>query len=216
MKYWVFDLDGTLVDSHSAYFSSLSYVLEKHGAQLTDADKEEVLRISSKDRPAFWIKKVGAQSVESATTMLNARVAEDHARLQPFAGVHDVLSALKSQGAKIAVWTARELESAVKVLEKTGLQKYFSFCVSGTCVSNCKPNPEGLLKIARQFECDPSEVILVGDHDNDMLAARACGAKSIRALWNNPEAALKCTISDLQFDKVGSFKAWMLEQRKIS
>lgn len=50
-----------------------------------------------------------------------------------------------------------------------------------TCddVTTTKPDPEGILKLLDQLEVEPDEVIVLGDHHTDMLAARAAGINPI-------------------------------------
>ena len=208
MKYWVFDLDGTLVDSHSVYFDSLQFVLEPYGANLTFEDKKEVLRIASKDRKTFLAKKIGQENADKALADLGLRLAQDPGLIKPFPGIPELLSQLQKNQAKIGVWTARDLDSATHVLKHTGLDEFSEFCVSSSCVVNCKPDPEGLIKMAMNFGCASSDVIMVGDHDNDMLAAKAGSARGIRAFWNNPVLEV-CSLSERQFRQVSSLSAWI-------
>lgn len=211
MKHWVFDLDGTLLDSHAVYFDSLKLVLEAHGAELFAEDKEEVLRIAARERCAFLEKKVGAKHLSSTLAMLGDRFRGDDTRARPFAGADSVLKLLKGQNALIAIWTAREMSGTIPVLDYTGLAPYFSHIVTGTCVSECKPSPEGLLKIAEKFQVPPSELIMVGDHDNDMRAAKACGAKGFRASWHKSRSE-SCTISHEIFHQVSDLENWIQAQ----
>ena len=209
MKYWVFDLDGTLVDSHSVYFNSLRKLLESYDVSLSESDEQDILRTPVKERVSFFAKKVGAECADEALRLFEIRILQDDSDVEVFDGIVKLLEKLIHQDKKIALWTARDMNSARRVIHNTGLSPYFSFFMSGTCVSNCKPAPEGLLRIAQAFDCDPTALVMVGDHDNDMLAARACGAKAIRALWNDP--SLDCELSDHQFTQVGSLTHWLPE-----
>ncbi len=209
MKNWVFDLDGTLVDSHKPYFYSLSEVLKSYGAVLTKDDEQEVLRISAKERPTFFARKVGALKGPVASKQMEARMATDHLHTEVFSGVFELLNELKSKNTNIAVWTAREKSSAVQLLEHTGLDEYISLCVGSTCVEKCKPNPEGLLKVAKYFNCQPIDMHMVGDHDNDMLAARTAGAKGLRCYWHDNSVAVNCMIADQRFNRVCDMISWI-------
>ena len=80
--------------------------------------------------------------------------------------------------------------------------------MSGSCVSICKPNPEGLLKIAEHFEIETSDIVMVGDHDNDVKAAKNCGAQAVRVYWYNPKLELACQLADWKFNQVSDFKNW--------
>lgn len=214
MKYCVFDLDGTIVDSHSVYFTLLQEVFSHHNITMTEEDKKELLRISSKDRNSFFIRRLGEHNLVSANRLMREKMAQVHSNIQPFQGIVEVLQNLYEQEVKIALWTARERDSAENALELTNLAQYFSYLVSGSCVSRCKPDPEGLYKISRHFGCSPSELHMVGDHENDMNAARACGAIALRASWHNPEQVDTCTISNQQFHSIEVFQQWVSQKIK--
>lgn len=209
MKYWVFDLDGTLIDSHGAYFISLKHVLERYGSELTEEDQREVLKISVKNRPEFFIRKLGEASAQEAMSLLDRRLEEDHRRVSPYSGVTELLESLKARNTEVALWTARDLNSAVQVLKHLGLHHYFSICVGSTCLTHCKPHPEGLQRVARHFDCLPEELFMVGDHENDLLAARACGAKAIQAMWHNPQGVTPSLHADQSFREIQALQSWI-------
>lgn len=212
MKHWVFDLDGTLVDSHHVYFNSLREVFGSFGADFSVEDEKEVLRISGKEREIYLARKVGRNAVQPAMNMFMARLQDDLKLVRPFAGVVSLLESLAAKGTQLAVWTARDLYSAKLVLEETGLGKYFSSIVSSNCISQCKPAPEGLMEIASRFQCDSKSLTMVGDHDNDIMAAKACGAKAIRVFWHDPKSAYECKLADWQFSEVATLAQWIESQ----
>ena len=208
MKHWVFDLDGTLVDSHSVYFDSLRKILKTYEVDLSDSDKAEVLRIAVKDRPVFFEKKLGTRYAAEALRAFELCLLSDDQKISEFSGIPALLEKLKLQKCKIGLWTAREMPSAKRVLKHTNLDPFFDFHMSGSCVSVCKPSPEGLIRIAEEFKCETNALTMVGDHDNDMFAAKACGARAIRAVWNDPNLS-KCVISDFKFSEVESLTSWI-------
>ncbi len=209
MKHWVFDLDGTLVDSHKVYFDSLRLILNDFNADLSLQDEKEVLSIPVKSRQLFFDKKLGQENSHKALAAFETRLLSDDQRIEVFKGIPALLEKLKSQNCKIGIWTAREMSSAKRVLNSTELAPYFSYHMSGSCVANCKPSPEGLERIAYAFQCETKELLMVGDHDNDMLAAKACGAKAIRANWNNPQLKSNEHTDDFCFTEVESLLKWV-------
>lgn len=209
MKYWVFDLDGTLIDSHGAYFKSLQHVLEQFGSELTEFDQKEILRISVKNRADFFNRKLGHDHAKQAMAALDRRLQEDYLRVSVYDGMIPLLQTLKSRNLELAVWTARDLSSAEQVLKHLKIYSYFSLCVGSSCLSQCKPHPEGLLKVASYFQCSPIEMAMVGDHENDLLAAKACGARAIQAMWHNPQGVVRSHHADEGFHDVQVFKGWL-------
>lgn len=209
MKYWVFDLDGTLVDSHSSYFECLGETFKTFGGKLTDEDKAEVLRISSKDREFFLGQRLGIHQASAALADLERRLMEERVRTPAFEGVMEILKTLNNQNFKMAVWTARDMASAQLTLKSSGLHAYFSAFMSGSCVNQCKPHPEGLVRLSQVFGCEPTDMIMVGDHDNDMKAAKAFGAKAVRVQWHDPKAPLVCKLADWHFKDARSMFTWV-------
>lgn len=209
MKHWVFDLDGTLVNSHQPYFDTLKKVLASYGADMTAEDQKEMLRISGKDRPQFFARKVGQQNAQAAADKLFVETAQDYLVTETFEGVKDLLQTLKNREAQIAIWTARDKASTWPLLKHSGLDQYISFLVTSTCISNCKPHPEGLHKVAEHFGCSPQDLHMVGDHDNDMQAAKAAGAKAIRGYWHDASLEANCALADHKFTKVQDLIRWL-------
>jgi phosphoglycolate phosphatase len=205
---WVFDLDGTIVDSHANYFKSLAQVFADFGIDLTENDKAEVLRIAVRDRLEFLKQRLGTEVASKALEKLEAHLIEDHLRTDSFDGIQELLNSLKNRGFILAVWTAREKISALRVLKHIGLDDYFAVCMSGSCVSECKPNPDGLVRIAKELGLQTTDLIMVGDHDNDMLAAKACQALAIRAYWHQPHLPQACKLADFRFNQVSALNIW--------
>jgi phosphoglycolate phosphatase len=132
----------------------------------------------------------------------------------PFPGIKELLNDLHSQGKKLAVWTARDLDSTAQILNHTGLNSYFSICVSASCVEHGKPHPEGLKKISDHFNCEAEAMVMVGDFDSDMLGAKAFGTKAIRVFWHPAVEVKKCPLADWQFHHVSEFITWINEHKK--
>jgi phosphoglycolate phosphatase len=202
---WVFDLDGTLVDSFSPFFTVMSEIFDAHGMTFSPTLERPAL---SQPLPLFFSRHLGKKAVAGAMSMLQARSNESALTIQAFAGIPDILRQLSENGARIAVLTNRDLVSAQLILEHSGLGRHVEHCISGSCVAQCKPHPEGLLRIVNTFAGDARSVTMVGDHDHDVLVAKATGAKAIRASWHAHWPAEKCPHADHQFHSVKDFDAW--------
>lgn len=209
MKYWVFDLDGTLVDSLTVHFQILEKVFSKFGMLFSKYDHHDVLKVTAKTLPNYFKSRLGTENVESAMELFRELTSEALKSIKPFDGIEELLETLRSQGFYLAVWTARDLAATTEILKYTGLDSYFSICVSGCCTAQGKPHPEGLQKIADHFRAATSEMIMVGDFDSDMAGAKAFGIKAVRVLWHPSVERKKCEIASWQFDEVKQFQAWL-------
>lgn len=212
MKHWVFDLDGTLVDSLTTHFHILKKIFNHFGSDFTKENHQEVLKITAKTLPEYLASKLGNDSVKPAHDMFQSLNSESYQDIKAFAGIEELLQSLSAGGAKLAVWTARDLEATKQILAHSGLSSYFSVCVSSTCTNEGKPHPEGLQKIADHFACERDSMVMVGDFDSDMLGAKAFGIKAIRVAWHDAVPAKRCEIAQWQFHKVSDLNEWTVQE----
>lgn len=208
MKHWVFDLDGTLVDSFSHYFRSLDAVFREHGAQFTPELRQMAL---TEPLDKFFIQHLGQESLLTAFERLQTLSNDDARHIRPFTGLEEVVQQLLVRGARVAVWTNRDLVSASLILKHSGLSRLTETCVSGTCVAQRKPHPEGLLRLIDRFGCDAKDVTMVGDHEHDVMGAKAVGARAVRASWHAYWQEEDCRAADAQFRRITDFGAWALQ-----
>lgn len=207
-RHWIFDLDGTLVDSFNPYFTVLSRILAEHGLGLEESEKRRCIGLPAKD---YLETKLAAEHVKHALLRLSEQSNRDAAMVRPFPGIEDVLHHLSRSGRTISIWTSRDLVSTELVLKHTGLDKLISIIQSGTCVVQKKPQPEGIQRIADHHSATPAEMVMIGDHDMDMRGGRGFGVQSVRASWHGVWSEDKCALADRQFYDVASFKRWVLE-----
>ncbi|MCB0393903.1 MAG: HAD family hydrolase [Bdellovibrionales bacterium] len=207
IKHWVFDLDGTLVDSFSGYFETLEDIFNKFEVPYEKKDIVRALTMHSREYLSLYFDE---KQSEYAIQEILRRSAENSAHTNAFEGLEKSLQHLKAQGARLAVWTGRDLNSAELVLKKTNLDHYFDYCVSGTCVENHKPHPEGLIRILNDWNCDSESVLMVGDHEVDMIGSDAAGISGIRVSWATEDSP-KCDRAKLQFFEVKPFVNWVIE-----
>lgn len=202
MKYWVFDLDGTLVDSFCPYFENLEELL---GTKLSAPEKKEFIGL----HPAqILIEKLGVDRAKIAIDVLAEKSKNDASRIPVFESVPALIQTLIENGKRLSVFTSRDLNSASLILQHLNLAQYFDHVISGDCVSDRKPAPEGLVKIQNLFNCQPHEMVMVGDHDHDMLAGRSAGVFTVRASWHRHWNDGLCPVSDEQFFCHKEFHDW--------
>ncbi len=204
MKYWVFDLDGTLVDSFEPYFSLME---ELFNFKLTDDQKKNYIAM----HPALvFANHLEQDKIPAALSELQTRSERQAIDVRPFDQTHAVFSALRQNGKRIAVWTSRDYRSTELILKHTGLDQMIDHMVSGECVKQRKPNPEGLVNIQKRFECRPEDMVMVGDHEHDMLAAHQLGVFSVRASWHKHWDDGICTVANKQFSSNDKFYEWLV------
>lgn len=209
MKCWVFDLDGTLVDSFEHYFVILTDIFNSNGAKF----REELrLPALTQKLPEFFEQHLGKPAVSQAMITLQERSNRDASQVRPFDGVIELIQKLRERGDRVAVWTNRDLQSAQLIIQHSGLKPFVEICISGTCTVERKPFPEGLLRIINHFGCRADDVTMIGDHEHDVTAAKSVGTRAIRASWHSYWQFEPCTIADYQFHKFEDFSRWVDSQ----
>ena len=182
----VFDLDGTLVDSRRDLADSVNAMLAGFGAPpLPEAlvgamvgDGAPVLV-----RRALEAARLPADRHGDALARF---LAEYDARLlrhtRPYDGIVDLLAGLHGR-ARLAVLTNKPEAAARTVLEGLDLLRFFDAVVGGDGPLARKPDPPGLLHLARAAGAAPAETMLVGDSAIDLETARRAGARACLARW---------------------------------
>jgi phosphoglycolate phosphatase len=94
---------------------------------------------------------------------------------RPFPGVVEGLEALKRTGYRLACITNKAERFTLPLLKDTGLFDYFELILSGDSLPRTKPDPLPLLHACEKFGVSPEHMLLIGDSQNDALAARAAG-----------------------------------------
>ena len=182
---FIFDLDGTLIDSTELILSSYRHTMRTHlGRQLPDADW-----LSTMGRPLRVQLRDFARSEADVQAMVDTYTAhndEHHdASITAFPGIRPVLRTLVEAGHGLGIATSKRREFAVRGLLVAGLPvEWFGAIVTADDVERHKPDPEPLLVAMSGLGCEaPGAAMYVGDSPFDMAAGRTAGMVTAAATW---------------------------------
>ncbi|VVB60000.1 Phosphoglycolate phosphatase [uncultured archaeon] len=102
-----------------------------------------------------------------------------YTKIMPY--VKEVIEALPKKYT-LAVLTDSRLSLTEKWLQDIGIRKYFKCIIGEEELKNKKPDPEGLLLVAKTLGVKPKEMLYIGDSAHDILAAKNAGCKSAAVL----------------------------------
>jgi phosphoglycolate phosphatase len=97
------------------------------------------------------------------------------ARSRPFPGVRAGLERLHGSGLALACVTNKPEAFTVPLLTETDLLRWFALVVCGDSLPRGKPDPLPLRHAAQRLSLAAPELLVVGDSDNDVEAARGAG-----------------------------------------
>ncbi len=196
---FVFDLDGTLVDSLPDIASALNHALARVNlAPLPLADVrtcvgEGVQRLAEK---ALQLRPPGSPDVQAHALADEVRAFYRlhpciHSRLYP--GVANLLQALRRDPArKVAVLTNKPGDVTRALLAALGLADAFDATIGDGDGYPRKPDPAALRALMTRFSIPPAGTLMIGDGIPDLAMARALPCDAAAALWGyTPRAELE-------------------------
>ncbi len=189
----VFDLDGTLVDTLDNLTASANRLLGRYRRAPVDA---AAVRTMVGDGVPALVRRVlthAALDVDEASAINTfTRDYERHAACssKPFPGTMETLLALHRNGWSLAVCTNKPQTAARTLLTALGITPLLAAVGGGDSFATRKPDPGHLLATIECAGGAGSRAVLVGDHFNDVLAARGAGIPCIFALWGYGRAEM--------------------------
>jgi HAD superfamily hydrolase (TIGR01549 family) len=187
----LFDMDGTLLDSRDALLGAFhDATIEVLGAAfpVTKEDADRVIQLSARDVfPAL------AKGDEEAAKQIEAAFHRSYRsrthQLRLFAGVSEMLAALRVQGISLGVVTSKSRIRLDRDLEQNGIAHFLDVSVCGDEVPVAKPDPRPIVAAMQMLGVPASRVLFVGDGANDVIAAQGARARAVGAGYGfHPEA----------------------------
>jgi HAD superfamily hydrolase (TIGR01509 family) len=179
----IFDLDGTLVASEILYFRATEQILEPLGRslrELTALERSHIPGRAAVENMRFYCQRFGlSETPESlAGTRMDqvCRILEDEGVVL-LPGAMEFVAGLRAAGFRLAVASSSPGRYVRRVLEVTGLGRYFDAVRSGDDVTRYKPDPE-IFDLARvDLALPPTRCVVVEDAYSGILAGQAAGMK---------------------------------------
>ncbi len=181
IRYMIFDMDGTLLDTERLYQKAWMDVGQKW-----KLERIEELYVNAIGRGNNTICEMlrehygsdfEAEQYMSERRAYFAKLIEHSVPLKP--GAVELLRFLKEKGIKMALATSTHMEIVQGNLQKTGIGAYFDAVVTGDMVEHGKPAPDIFLEAARRIGAKPSETAVCEDSYNGIRAAYAAKMKPI-------------------------------------
>jgi HAD superfamily hydrolase (TIGR01549 family) len=172
---YLFDLDGTLMDSAADICGAIRQVLS--GTPQRPQVEEEFLRRYIGLHLIDLFQDLGFRPEQIDPMIVEYRriyPARGHSCTRVFPGVPEALSALPG---KKSTATTKGTPSTRSILEQFGLLPFFDH-VQGTDGFPAKPEPDVIFAALKGLGAEPSECLFVGDSPADMQAGKRAGVKT--------------------------------------
>ena len=189
MKYdtYIFDLDGTLLDTLADLAASVNYALRTHG--MPEHSIDDVRRFVGNGVRKLMERAIPNGEANPDFEATFATFREHYIRhsldtTQPYPGIPEALAELKAKGCRLAVVSNKMMAATVELCrhffpdtievaigehEAEGIRK--------------KPAPDTVFAALRELGVDKSGAVYVGDSDVDVQTAANSGLPCISVLW---------------------------------
>ncbi|MDU5145066.1 MAG: HAD family hydrolase [Paenibacillus dendritiformis] len=178
---FLFDLDGTIIDSELIGLHALQETL----AELGLTYHLDELRFSLGIPSYKTMEMLNVKDIPAAIKRC-AEIEKPYMSNVPiFEGMKDVIAKLPACGI-VTSKTAEEMKDSFYLL---GIDHYFQSVVCASDTSRHKPDPEPLELGLRLMDCPADKAIYIGDSPYDMKCAMAAGVDFGLALWGAKSAS---------------------------
>ena len=183
---FIWDLDGTLLDSYEAILSGI----EETFAQFSiPYDKEQVREFILKFSVQDLLVQVAEErklDVEMLNQVRAQSLAEKNAQVVLMPGVRDVLAWAEESGIQQFVYTHKG-DNALTILRDLGLESYFMEILTSQSGFARKPSPEAANYLIDKYQLNPDNTYYIGDRTLDVEFAQNSGIQSINFLESTYE-----------------------------
>jgi HAD superfamily hydrolase (TIGR01549 family) len=183
---FVFDLDGTLVDSVYQHVLAWKEALDQEGIALSVWRIHRKIGMSGGLFTNMLLRETGLDLDADRIDRLRQGHAAAYRRLgatiRPLPGACELLETLTELGIPWAIATSGRMETAAVNLQALGVDPAKTTVVTRDQVKFAKPDPDLFIAAADRLGVPPDTVNVIGDAIWDMLAARRCRAFGIGLL----------------------------------
>ncbi|QDE38478.1 HAD family hydrolase [Luteibacter pinisoli] len=181
---FLFDLDGTLIDSEVGIFAGIRHSMAAVGAEAPD-DATMRSWIGPPLRVSFGgVLDGNAERVEAAVAAYTDRFHDvGWSEHRVYDGIPELIAALAARGHRLAVVTSKTREHAERILNHLPFGPTFERLYAPDPSSARSEKAEMVAAAVADFGHDPADTFMIGDRRYDMEGAVANSVRGIGVLW---------------------------------
>lgn len=177
IRYGIFDVDGTLLDSMGVWHQASVRLLEKHGVTIPQGLDETLEVLSLRGGSEYLSRHLLPQlTPEQVREQIDQQLREEYRLRIPLKeGVRQQLERLHRQGTRMIIATAGIDQCARDALTRLEILSFFEGMVNCADVGADKNSPQVFLEAARRLGTDPHEAVVFEDAPHAIRTAQKAG-----------------------------------------
>ena len=184
IRYVVFDLDGTLLNTLDDLFLSVNKILSDHGYK-TRSKNEVRSYLGNGVRALLDLALPEEERFRTDELLPEFKAYYDlhkEDNTAPYAGVKEAVAEIKKAGVKCAI-VSNKFDAAVQELKNVTFSGLIDFACGAREGVKPKPAPDGVFLAMNELGADPAETVYVGDSEVDLATANNSGLKCVAVSW---------------------------------
>ncbi|MCD4827694.1 MAG: HAD-IA family hydrolase [Acholeplasmataceae bacterium] len=186
MKTILFDLDGTLIQTPTIILEAFKQTFQ---AYLKDVELNDKVLSNFLGQTLWQTFNFYTDDEDLVDQMIKhyRKVSNEMIELglEAYPNAKETILYLRKNGCKIGVVTSKLKDVASYHLKLTNLFEHIDILVGYDDVQNHKPHPDPLLKALEILNIKKEDALYVGDHENDIRAAKKAGIESCAVTYSH-------------------------------
>ncbi|WP_457623349.1 HAD family hydrolase [Persephonella sp.] len=178
---FIFDLDGTVIDSSKDIADAVNFTLQELGYPVLPEEKIiKHVGYGGKKLMEGVLNTTDEQLIKKAVSIFRDyyfRNPAEKTTLYPY--VEELLRLLKDRRKKIAIVTNKYEDISRRILESLKILNIVDFLVGGDSVEKKKPDPMPILHAVNRLSSNIEKTVMIGDSEADIQAGKGAGVFTV-------------------------------------
>ncbi len=207
---FLFDLDGTLIETEELIVRCFEYCLKKiYNIQVPEESlinkiglplKKQIELICQENQ----LKEIPFEDYQKMHMSHQLTIWTDYVKLFP--GVEKVIQTLAQENKALGIVTSRKMPTTSLYLKHTKIHQFFKTIITPEKTQNHKPHAEPALKAMKELNSEKSTTIFVGDAIYDLKCGENAGIATYIVKWHNKKSVdYTATYTEKNLNKILDF-----------
>jgi len=178
-KFFVFDLDGTLIDTLAGIQVALNTTLKEFNYKINNYTKEQVKTFIGGGAERMFRLATNGEGTKEQFSRYLVNYSKYQLISEPFPGVKETLKELQNRGYKLLIYSNKPHDVLVELINAKMSEIDFIAVQGNDFVHPPKPNVQLLNEIMLKNNLNPEDGYYVGDSKFDIMTSRNAHLRSI-------------------------------------